>query len=121
MNIVSTLQGIRFVVVRCLHILFLIFKGIAAVAITGLAIFGLVYLVSPAERRQKLWTGFQKFGRVIGTFNARVILTLFYALFIAPYALLMKPFIDPLRIRSRQTWLLRATTDLTLDDARKQS
>lgn len=51
----------------------------------------------------------------MGTFQARVLLTVFYAFFVLPFGVLARLFSDPLRIKRRPTlWLEHpdATHDL---------
>jgi hypothetical protein len=51
----------------------------------------------------------------MGTFQARVLLMVFYALFVLPFGVLARLFSDPLRIKRRPTlWLEHpdATHDL---------
>ncbi|MEK8024230.1 MAG: SxtJ family membrane protein [Candidatus Hydrogenedentota bacterium] len=103
-----------------LHIVLLVLKCIAAVAITCLSLFGLTYLASGHEKRIILRDNFKRFGHRMGLFNSRVILTLFYIIVITPYAIVMNAFIDPMRMKTRQTWIPRKTSDVALDDARKQ-
>lgn len=71
--------------------------------------------------RKRLWKAWLIVSHKIGVFNSRVILTLFYFLIIMPYSILMMPFVDFMRIKSKQTWIKRQTYDLTIDDAKRQS
>jgi hypothetical protein len=103
-----------------LNILKYLIMAVAGTAITISVIFGLVYLISPPERRKWLWEGWKRVGHKIGTFNAHVILGIFYWLIVTPYGIGMRLFGDPLRMRSQQTWINRKTRDLTLKDARRQ-
>lgn len=73
----------------------------------------------PFHRR--LWKAWIIVGHKIGTFNSRVILTLFYVLIMIPYSLVMFPFADLMRMKSRQTWIKRETRDKTLADAVRQA
>jgi hypothetical protein len=69
------------------------------------------------------WAGWKKIAHVIGTFNARVLLTVFYVLLVTPIALILRAVADPLRLaRHSDTYWLpvepRQGTDL--DQARRQ-
>lgn len=97
-----------------------IFLTIAGTVLSILILFGLVYLVSPPDRRKVLWAGYLRVTHKIGVFNSKVILSIFYWLVIAPYAIFMTPFMDPMRVRGRHTWIKRATRDLSRSDAEKQ-
>jgi hypothetical protein len=72
---------------------------------------------------RSLWESWKKVGRVIGDFVARVVLTLFYFTIFLPFGLAVRLFGD--RLDSKEwrdpAWDTRSTTDLTIDDTRKQS
>jgi len=51
---------------------------------------------------RRLWEGWKKIARIIGDFNARVILTLFYFILLCPFAVLIKLFTDPLEIKNKE-------------------
>ena len=53
--------------------------------------------MTPALRR--LWEGWKRVGRKIGDFQARVLLTFFYFVVLAPFAIGMRLFADPLRLK----------------------
>lgn len=48
---------------------------------------------------RRLWEGWKRVGRAIGNFQARLLLTIFYVVLIAPLGLLVRVFGDPMRIR----------------------
>ena len=52
----------------------------------------------------------------------RFILTIFYFTILLPFGVGVRLLSDPLSIRPshRTEWLARSTTDLTIDDARRQ-
>jgi hypothetical protein len=55
---------------------------------------------------RRLWEGWKRVGRKIGDFQARVLLTLIYAIFVLPFGLIVTLLGDPLRIRKpREHWL----------------
>jgi len=70
---------------------------------------------------KRLWQAWLIISFKIGVFNSRLILTIFYFLILAPYSLAMKPFTDFMRVKGKETWIVRKTNDLTLDDVRRQS
>jgi hypothetical protein len=64
---------------------------------------------------KRAWQTWKRAARAMGTFQARVLLTVFYALFVLPFGILARLFSDPLRIKRRPTlWLEHpdATHDL---------
>jgi hypothetical protein len=65
----------------------------------------------------------KRFGRKVGDFQARLILTLFYFLIFGPFALLIRLAGDPLGIKpnSRHGWLSRGERQASsLEHASKQ-
>jgi hypothetical protein len=73
---------------------------------------------------QRSWIWWKRIARIIGDFNARVILTLFYFIFLAPFALAMRFLADPLAINNKSTpsWGIKPEAKETLmEQARKQS
>jgi hypothetical protein len=59
----------------------------------------------------RLWAGWKAIAHKIGNFQSRVLLNVFYFLILSPFALGVRLFADPLRIR-RQThshWLHKET------------
>jgi hypothetical protein len=70
---------------------------------------------------KRLWEGWKKIAHVIGNFQARVLLTIFYAIFVLPFGLAARLFADPLRIkRPPTTWLDHPNEPIDLQWARKQ-
>lgn len=64
---------------------------------------------------KRAWQTWKRAARAVGTFHARVLLTVFYALLVLPFGIFVRLFSDPLRIQSRPTqWLEhpRETHDL---------
>jgi hypothetical protein len=47
----------------------------------------------------RLWEAWKKFARRIGDFQARVLLTVIYAVVVLPFGVIIRTFEDPLRIR----------------------
>ena len=74
------------------------------------------------ETLRKVWEAWKHAGQVIGDFIGRVILTVFYFTIFVPFGLGVRLLSDPLRLKRAMSsyWLSRGTTDLTLEDARRQ-
>ena len=75
---------------------------------------------APQPFHRRLWEAWKHVARKIGLFQTWLILSVFYWIVIAPYAIVMAPFTDPLRIKKSYGWLKRETRDLTLKDASRQ-
>ena len=71
---------------------------------------------------RKVWEAWKRVGQLIGDFIGRVILTVFYFTIFVPFGLGVRLLSDPLQLHraSSSYWLSRKTTDLALDDARRQ-
>jgi hypothetical protein len=55
---------------------------------------------------KRAWQAWKRIAHTVGTFQARVLLTIFYALFVLPFGVLARLFSDPLRVKHRPTqWL----------------
>ena len=63
-----------------------------------------------------------KIAGVIGDFQSRVVLSLFYFVVVLPFGLVVRVFGDPLRIREnrRSSWPHFALKAESVDEARKQ-
>jgi len=74
---------------------------------------------------RRLWEGWKKIAQIIGDFNARVILTIFYLILLCPFAIMLKLFTDPLEIKKKKHvgWHIKENdTELTaLEKATRQS
>lgn len=67
------------------------------------------------------WQTWKRVARAIGNFQARVVLTIFYAVLVFPFGVVVRLFLDPLRIKSRPTkWLERADGAFDLQWAKRQ-
>lgn len=55
---------------------------------------------------QQLWQRWKRFGRKMGDFQARLLLSFFYFVIIPPFALLIQWFADPLELKTdtSQEW-----------------
>jgi hypothetical protein len=55
---------------------------------------------------KRLWQTWKRVGHAIGNFQARVLLTIFYAVLVLPFGIMARLFSDPLRIKRRPVqWL----------------
>jgi hypothetical protein len=69
------------------------------------------------------WQGWKRIAEKIGRFQAKVLWGLLYFVVVAPFALGLKLFADPLRIKKRPSqswWLEKPRQTLTLEDAHRQ-
>ena len=71
------------------------------------------------------WQGWKRVAEKIGHFQARLLFGLLYFVVVAPFALGLKLFSDPLRIKksrdaSRSRWHEHPRQTLTLEDAHRQ-
>ena len=71
----------------------------------------------------RAWHGWLRIARFIGDWIARLVLSIFYFTIFVPFALGVKIFSDPLALKPayRPGWIARTTSDLTLEDLRRQS
>ena len=72
---------------------------------------------------RRLWHGWKRIGRKIGDFQARVLLTAFYFVIMAPFALIVRVASDPLAVKASTTrgWRPRpAAPGGAVDRARRQ-
>jgi hypothetical protein len=71
-----------------------------------------------------LWAAWKRIARKIGDFQARVLLTIFYFVLLAPFALIMRRTSDPLAMKAgaQRGWHVRqnAAPDYSLEAVRKQ-
>ena len=73
-----------------------------------------------------LWEGWKKLARHIGNFQARVVLTVFYILLVAPIGFIIRLASDPLRTKAQgdSFWIARENPELSpsemLEHARRQ-
>jgi hypothetical protein len=70
---------------------------------------------------KRAWLVWKKIAHKIGTFQVRVLLTVFYGVLVLPLGLATRLFSDPLRIKKTPTeWLDHPDEAYDLDWARKQ-
>jgi hypothetical protein len=62
---------------------------------------------------RKSWKWWKRVARIIGDFNARVILTIFYFIFLAPFAIAIRFLTDPLAIKNKAapSWGIKSQTE----------
>ena len=70
---------------------------------------------------EQAWHNWKRIARAIGNVQARVLLTIFYVVFVFPFGVAVRMFSDPLRIKRRPTqWVERCDGVFDLQWARKQ-
>jgi hypothetical protein len=72
---------------------------------------------------KEIWRRWTKIAKVIGEFQSRLILTIFYFFILAPVALCVRIFSDPLRLKlpARVSWsAVNSSAQRSIDGARKQ-
>jgi len=70
---------------------------------------------------KRAWAAWKRIAHKIGNFQARVLLTIFYAVLVFPFGVATRLFADPLRIKRRPTaWLDHPNEAYDLEWARKQ-
>jgi hypothetical protein len=70
---------------------------------------------------KRVWAVWARFAHKIGNFQARVLLSVLYAVFVFPFGVIVHLFSDPLRIKKRPTsWLDHPDEPSSLEWARKQ-
>lgn len=70
-----------------------------------------------------IWNKWLNFAHKVGNFNARIVLSLFYFIFVAPLAIGVKVFSDPLRIKKRASssyWIEKDIKEQDIEGARRQ-
>jgi hypothetical protein len=73
---------------------------------------------------KELWQRWVKVAKIIGDFQARLMLSLFYLLLILPIGLIARLFADPLALKksraSSASWDTRKSAPPRIEDARRQ-
>jgi hypothetical protein len=111
--------------VHLLNFLKHVLELLAILAAVGLVIFAVLSLLKgPSEAwslYKRAWQGWKDLAHKIGNFQARVILSIFYAVLVLPFGLATRLFSDPLRIKKKpDQWLDHPNEAYDLDWARKQ-
>ena len=74
-----------------------------------------------AQIAQTAWARWQIIGEAFGDFQGRLFAVLFYFTIFVPFALGVRLFSDPLRLRDKRAqWLEREPVGDTLEAARRQ-
>jgi len=70
---------------------------------------------------KQIWAAWSKLMHIIGNFQARVILTIMYAILVLPFGVATRLFGDPLRIKTMPTgWLDHPEEPMTTEWAHRQ-
>ena len=70
---------------------------------------------------RRLWEGWKRVGRKIGDFQARLLLSVFYFLILAPFALGLRLMADPLGLKRAGGWQpVTPSTQTPIERARQQ-
>ena len=70
---------------------------------------------------KRAWQAWKRIAHAIGNFEARVLLTIFYAVLVLPFGITSRLFSDPLRIKHRPTrWLVHPEETYDLPWAKRQ-
>ena len=70
---------------------------------------------------KELWQRWVKVAKIIGDFQARLMLSFFYLIVILPIGLIARLCADPLALKkSRASWDSRKSAPSRLEDARRQ-
>ncbi len=70
---------------------------------------------------KRLWEAWKRLAHRIGNFQARVLLTILYAVLVLPFGVVVRLLADPLRIRRRPAeWLDRLGKANDMNWARRQ-
>lgn len=70
---------------------------------------------------RRAWQAWKRIAHAIGNFQARVLLTIFYAVLVFPFGIVARLFSDPLRIKRRPAkWLEHPTETHDLQWAKRQ-
>jgi hypothetical protein len=90
---------------------------------SGEIIIGEKFKKTPESHLKKIWFKWQLFALRMGSFQGRIILAVFFFLFVTPFALMIRIFSDPLRIKDRNLdthWIKRIESKFNLELFRRQ-
>jgi hypothetical protein len=69
---------------------------------------------------KRMWEAWKRLAHTLGNFQARLLLTFFYALVVMPFGIVARLFADPLRIRRRPAqWLEHPNPGADMNWARR--
>ena len=72
---------------------------------------------------RRTWERWKVIAHIIGNFQARVLLSIFYFLVVPPFALIVKIYRDPLHLRHSKSdsfWISRPASDTSETAAKRQ-
>ena len=70
---------------------------------------------------KSFWAAWTRLAKKIGNFQARVLLTIMYAVVLLPFGVLARIFSDPLRIKNRPTeWIEHPDEVMDMQWAKRQ-
>jgi hypothetical protein len=73
------------------------------------------------QQVKRLWAAWKKIAHTIGNFQARVLLTVIYAVLLLPFGLAVRAFSDSLHIKKRPgKWLEHPGVPKSMEEARQQ-
>jgi hypothetical protein len=76
---------------------------------------------SPSDEFKSVWKSWVRVAHRIGNFQARVLLTILYAVVLLPFGICVRLFADPLRTRERPAkWMSHARQIINMSWAHKQ-
>ena len=78
---------------------------------------------NPTDLLKKLWQSWKDFSRRMGSFQSRILLSLVFFIFVSPFALAVKMFSDPLKIKhqsNKSHWHPKKEIKTDLEQSRKQ-
>jgi len=78
---------------------------------------------TPTNLFKKLWPSWKEFSKRMGNFQSRIILSIFFFIFVSPFALAVKVFSDPLNIKHQSStshWLPKREIKNDLEQYRRQ-
>lgn len=73
------------------------------------------------EQVKRFWAAWKKIAHAIGNFQARVLLTVIYAVLLLPFGLAVRAFSDSLHMKKRpEKWLEHPGVPKSMEEARQQ-
>ncbi len=73
------------------------------------------------EQLKRIWAAWKKIAHTIGNFQARVLLTVIYAVLLLPFGLAVRAFSDSLHIKKRpEKWLDHPGVPGSMEKAQQQ-
>ena len=78
---------------------------------------------TPANVFKKRWQSWNEFSKRMGSFQSRILLSLFFFVFVSPFAIAVKMFSDPLHLKYRRLtswWIPKKEIKNELEEFRRQ-